>query len=130
MPGALLLCALILSQLGAVYIPRDSIRNAALVRKYRIMITFGDVKSAEPATYRKSASESTNCQLPGSTNLSPSQPLPENSRNNLKIYQWNADSIRPKVIQLGDGLINSDIEVLAVQESKLQKACKTPFIKG
>ena len=74
-------------------------------------------------------SEPTNCELPGSTNLSPSQPVPTTSRNKLKTYQWNADGIRPKFIELCDRLLNSDIDVLAVQESNLQKTDKTPSIE-
>ena len=75
-------------------------------------------------------SESTNYQLSGTTNSSPSQPLPVTSRNKLQIYQWNADGIRPKFIELRDRLINSNIDVLAVQESKLRKTDKTTFIEG
>ena len=76
------------------------------------------------------SSEPTNCQLPGSTNSSPSQPVPTTSRKKLKIFQWNADGIRPKFIELPEGLLHSDIDVLAVQESKLQKTDKTPSIEG
>ena len=75
-------------------------------------------------------SESTNCQLPGTINSSPSQPLPITSQNKLNIYQWNADGIRPKFRELRDRLINSDIDILAVQQSKLRKTDKTPFIEG
>ena len=75
-------------------------------------------------------SESTNPQLAGSTNSFPSQPLPTTSWNKLKICQWNADGIFPKLIELRNRLINSDICNLAVQESKLWKADKTPFIEG
>ena len=75
-------------------------------------------------------SESTNCQLPNHTNSSPSQPLPVTFRNKLKIYQWNADGIHPKIAKLRDLLINSDIDVLAVPESKLRKTDKAPFIEG
>ena len=59
-------------------------------------------------------SESTDLQLPESTNSSPSQLFPTTLRNKLKIYQWNADGIRPKFIELRDQLSNSDIDVLAV----------------
>ena len=75
-------------------------------------------------------SESTNPQLAGSTNSFPSQPLPTTSWNKLKICQWNADGICPKLIELRNRLINSDICNLAVQESKLWKADKTPFIES
>ena len=75
-------------------------------------------------------SESTNCVLPGPTNSLPSQPVPSTSCNELKIYQWNADSICPKLLELRDRLLNSDIDVLAVQESKLRKTDKTPSIEG
>ena len=74
--------------------------------------------------------ESTNRQLPGSTNTFPSQPVLTTSRNKLKIYQWNADAIRPKFIELRDHLLNSDIDVLSVQESKLRNIDKTPSIEG
>ena len=76
------------------------------------------------------AYESTDCQLPGSTNSSPSEPLPATSWNKLKIYQWNTDGIRPKLMELRDLLINSDIHILAVQESKLRKTDKTPLIES
>ena len=73
---------------------------------------------------------STNCHLPGRTNSTPSQPQPVTFRNKLKIYQWNAEGIRPKFLKLRDRLINYYSGVLAVQESKSQKADKTPFIDG
>ena len=75
-------------------------------------------------------SESTNLLLPGSSNSLPSQPVPTTLQNKLKIYQWNADGIRPKFIELCDRLLNSDNDVLAVQESKLQKTDKNPSIEG
>ena len=74
--------------------------------------------------------ESTNCELPRPTNSIPSKPQLLIFQNKLKIYQWNADSIHPKFLELPNLLINSDIDILAVQESKLQKADKTPFIEG
>ena len=55
---------------------------------------------------------------------------PVTFRNKLKIYQWNADSIRPKFLELRGLLINSEFDVSAVQESKLWKADKTLFIEG
>ena len=73
---------------------------------------------------------STNCQLSESTYSTFSQPQPVTFQNKLKIYRWNANSIRPKFLELHDPLINSDVDVLAVQESKLQKADKTPLIEG
>ena len=45
---------------------------------------------------------STNCQVPGPTNSTPSQPLPLAVCNKLKVYQWNADGIRPKFLELRD----------------------------
>ena len=52
----------------------------------------------------------------GPSNSLPSQPVPSTARNKLKIYQWNADDIRPKLLELRDCLRNSNIDVLAVQE--------------
>ena len=114
-----------------MYVPRDSTRNAAPVRKASTRDNHWKwEKSANLQQSCTSASKSINCQLPGSTNSSPSQSLLATSWNKLKIYQWNADRICPKLIELCDCLINSDINILAVQESKLWKADKTPFIEG
>ena len=84
-----------------MYNPRDSIRNAALDRKLWFVITIGNVKSAP--TFNRTV--------------------------RLNLHQWNADGIRPKFIELCDRLLNSDIDVLAVQESNLQKTDKTPSIE-
>ena len=70
-------------------------------------------------------SDSTNWELPGPTNSLPSQPVPSTTSNKLKIYQWNAEGIGPKLLELRDRLLNSDTNVLAVQESKLRKTDKT-----
>ena len=72
-------------------------------------------------------SESTNR---GPTNSLPSQPVPSTTRNKLNIYHWNADGIHPKLLELRDCLLNSDIDILAVQESKLRKTDKIPSIEG
>ena len=79
---------------------------------------------------QNNASDSTACQLPESTNSSPSQPLPATLRNKLKIYQWHAGGVCPNLMELRDLLINSDIDISAVQESKLWKNDKTSFIEG
>ena len=65
---------------------------------------------------QNSTLESTNR---GPTNSLPSKPVPSTARNKLKIYQWNADGICPNLLELRDHLLNSDIDILAVQESKL-----------
>ena len=97
---SLLLYVLTLSQWGAVYAPRDSMRNAALDRK----LTRDNHWKCKKCTniQQNRTSESINRQLPGSTNSSPSKPVPTTSWNKLKIYQWNADGIRPKFIELCD----------------------------
>ena len=41
-----------------------------------------------------------------------------------------ADGIRPKLFELRDRLLNSNIDILAAQESKLRKTDKTPSIEG
>ena len=63
----------------------------------------------------------------------PSQPQPAASWNKLKNYQWNADGIFPKFIELCDLLINSDIDVLAVHLSKdapQYEKIVTPSLEG
>ena len=74
-------------------------------------------------------SESKNCVLPGSTNSLPSQPVPTTSRNKLKIYQWNADDIRPKLLELHDRPLNSDIDVLAFRNQNYKKLIKFHLLK-
>ena len=54
-----------------------------------------------------------------------SQQLPSLSRDKLIIIQWNADEIRPKLLKLHDRLINSNIDTVVIQVSKLCKAYKT-----
>ena len=44
--------------------------------------------------------------------------------------QWDADEICLKMHELRDKLINSDFDIVAIQEFKLQKADKTPSIEG
>ena len=112
-----------------MYVPRDSIRNAALDRKLQLVTIFWKCKKCTNIQ-QNLTSESTNRVLPGPTNLLPSQPVPSTLQKKLKIYQWNADGIRPKLLELRDCLLNSDIDILAVQESKLRKTDKTPSIKG
>ena len=56
--------------------------------------------------------------------------MPTTLRNKLKIYEWNADGIQQKFIALFECLLNFDINVLAVEESKLRKTDKAPFIEG
>ena len=59
-----------------------------------------------------------------------SHPAPSTSRQKLTILQWNADGIMTKFTELQDRLINSNIDICAVQESKLRKNNKTPIIEG
>ena len=53
----------------------------------------------------------TDCHLPEPTNSTRSQPLLGAVPNKLKIYQWDADGICPKFVELRDRLINSYIDV-------------------
>ena len=69
-------------------------------------------------------------QLPTSTNTIPSQQLSAQSKDKLAIMQQNADGICPKLLELCNRLINSDINIVAIQGSKLCKADKTPLIEG
>lgn len=109
-----------------MYINRPTIRNAALVRKLRLaMICY---KCSKLQQNRLSAF--TNCQLPGATNSTPYQALPVVVRNKLKIYQWKADGVSPKFVELFSRLINSDVDIWGVQVLKLRKADKTPYIES
>ena len=55
-------------------------------------------------------------QPPAPTNITPSQQLPTQSRNKLTIIQWNADGIRPNLLELRDKLINLDIDIVSIQD--------------
>ena len=69
-------------------------------------------------------------QLPAPTNTIPSLQLPTQSWDKLTIIQWNVDGICLKLLELHDRLINSDIDIVATQESKVCKADKTWLIEG
>ena len=111
---------------------KDSIRNAALDRKLQLMTTIGNVKSAPTFNRTRCLNLQIFCSLDLLTHFLPNLYLLLTLQNKLKIYQWiiHADSIRPKFIELCDHFLNPDIDVLAVQESKLQKTDKTPSIDG
>ena len=72
-------------------------------------------------------SESIDCQLPGSTNSFPSQPLLTASGNKLRVYQWNANGIRPRLTELRDLLINSDIDVFGRSGIETTKNWQNPI---
>ena len=55
-------------------------------------------------------------QYSESTNSTPSQPESTTCWKKLKTNQWNADGLCPNFLELRNLLINSDIDVLAVQE--------------
>ena len=71
-------------------------------------------------THQNRTSESTHRQLPGSTKLSPSQPVPTTLRNKLKIYEWNADGIQQKFIALFECLLNGKLTKLHSLKVTLQ----------
>ena len=48
----------------------------------------------------------------------------------LRILQWNADGISTKTTELAAFLSDNEIGVALIQESKLVKSSKTPFIDG
>ena len=69
-------------------------------------------------------------QLPAFTNVIPSQQLPAQSSGKLTIIRCNANGICPKLIKPRDSSINLDTDIVAIQESKLQKADKTSAIES
>ncbi len=68
--------------------------------------------------------------IPSCPGKTVSQPTARAARPQFKIVQWNADGIRAKMFELRERLLHSDIDVCAIQESKLRKADKTPTIEG
>ena len=67
--------------------------------------------------------------LSASTNTIPSQQLAAQLGDKPSTKQWNANGIHPKLLELHDILINSDINIVGIQGSKLHKADKTPLIE-
>ena len=98
----------------------------------RKALTCDDQWKCDKCTYllQNRLAASTNCQVSGSTNSTPSQPQTVTFRNKFKIYKCNADGIHQKFLELRDLLINSDIDLLSVQESKLRKTDMEDSIHG
>ena len=51
-------------------------------------------------------------------------------RTSLKFLQWNADGLATKVPELQERLKKEDIDVVLIQETKLQPHLRTPKIQG
>jgi len=52
------------------------------------------------------------------------------AKNSLRILQWNADGIKPKLHELEMRMKESDIDVAIIQESKLKKGDRSPILPG
>ena len=52
------------------------------------------------------------------------------TKQSLRIVQWNADSISTKILELQDRLTSDDIDVCLVQETKLKEGSRTPKLEG
>ena len=48
----------------------------------------------------------------------------------LRIIQWNADAISTKTLELQDRLASEDIDIVLVQETKLKESSRTPKFEG
>ena len=51
-------------------------------------------------------------------------------KESIKILQWNADGINPKIHELADFLSSHEIDIAMIQESKLTAKQQTPVIEG
>jgi len=51
-------------------------------------------------------------------------------KESLKILQWNADGIKPKLHELEMRMRELDIDVAVIQETKLKKADRSPILPG
>ena len=52
------------------------------------------------------------------------------AKNSLRILQWNADGIKPKLHELEMRMRELDIDVAIIQETKLKKADRSPTVPG
>ena len=52
------------------------------------------------------------------------------TKQSLRIIQWNADSITTKVLELQDRLSAEDIDICLIQETKLKKGARDPKLEG
>ena len=48
----------------------------------------------------------------------------------LRILQWNADGLNNKIIELEEFMKKQKIDIAMIQETKLRKKEKTPYVKG
>ena len=113
--------------LDATILIKVIIRSAVLAIKLHLITSTGTGTNAKILQQFSSANMT---QPPSLTNTTPSQQLPTQSRDQLIIIQWNANGIRPKLLELHDKMINLDSDIVATPQSKLQKADKTPSIEG
>ena len=94
-------------------------KNVVLVQKLRITMTNGN--ATHISKFRKSDSPIQCLSTTRIYKVNPSHPQPVAFCNKLKIYQRNAARIHLKFLELSNLLINSDGDVLAIQDSKLQR---------
>ena len=59
-----------------------------------------------------------------------SESQPAQTRDSIKIMQWNADGLKSKTVELEDRLNAENIDVCAIQETKMKKDDLSPTIKG
>ena len=52
------------------------------------------------------------------------------TKQSLRIIQWNADSITTKVLELQDRLSAEDIDICLIQETKLKQGVLDPKLEG
>ena len=61
----------------------------------------------------------------------PSEPkLRPVKKDTIKILQWNADGINPKIHELTDILSSHEVDIAMIQESKLTAKQQTPVVEG
>jgi len=63
-----------------------------------------------------------------SSKASPHEAKQEHDK--IRLIQWNCDGIRNKIIELRQRVIDQEIDVILIQETKLEKNHKTPDIPG
>ena len=59
-----------------------------------------------------------------------SESQPAQTRDSIKIMQWNADGLKSKTVELEDRLNAENIDVCAIQETKMKQDDLSPTIKG
>ena len=95
-------------------------------------------RETQLALQRLRAADAWTCHLCASVQRATNQPaavdrktdMPEQNKHCLTILQWNCDCLTTKVVQLSELTVRYGIDIIALQETKLDRDDPTPVLNG